>query len=54
MGTLGIDWLSHKDYLGDDFYSFESCRKSVFCFQAKIASLILYVIPDVITSAASL
>ena len=58
MGTLGIDWLSHKDDLGDDFYrsvgafvnSFESCRKSVFGFQAKIALLIHYVI----TSAASL
>ena len=47
-----------KDDLGDDFYrsvgafvnTFESCRQSVFCFQAKIALLILYMI----TSAASL
>ena len=46
-----------KDDLGDDFYrsvgafvnTFESCRQSVFCFQAKIALLILYMI----TSAAS-
>ena len=47
-----------KDDLGDDFYrsvgafvnTFESCRQSVFCFQAKIALLILYMI----TFAASL
>ena len=47
-----------KDDLGDDFYrsvgafvnTFESCRQSVFCFQVKIALLILYMI----TSAASL
>ena len=47
-----------KDNLGDDFYqsvgafvnTFESCHQSVFCFQAKIALLILYII----TSATSL
>ena len=47
-----------KDDLGDEFYrsvgafvnTFEPCRQSVFCFQAKIALLILYMI----TSAASL
>ena len=41
-----------KDDLGDDFYqsvgafvnTFESCRQSVFCFKAKIALLILYII----------
>ena len=52
------DLQAIKDDLGDDFYrsieafvnSFESCRQSVFCFQAKITLLILYMI----TSAASL
>ena len=47
-----------KDDLGDDFYrsvgafvnTFESCRQSVFCFQVRIALLILYMI----TSTASL
>ena len=41
-----------KDDLGDDFYrsvgafvnTFESCRQSVFCFQVRIALLILYMI----------
>ena len=47
-----------KDDLGDEFYrsvgaflnTFEPCRQFVFCFQAKIALLILYMI----TSAVSL
>ena len=56
MGFLSLQAI--KDDLGDDFYrsvgafvnTFDSCRQSVFCFQVKIASFILYVI----TSAASL
>ena len=52
------DLQAIKDDLGDDFYrsieafvnSSESCRQSVFCFQAKITLLILYMI----TSAALL
>ena len=52
------DLQAIKDDLGDDFYrsveafvnSFEYCCQSVFCFQAKIMLLILYMI----TPAASL
>ena len=55
MGFLSLQAI--KDDLGDDFYrsvgafvnTFDSCRQSVFCFQAEIALLILYMI----TSAAS-
>ena len=55
----GVSELQAIKYdFGGDFYrsvgafvnSFESCRQSVFCFQVKIALLILYMI----TSAASL